>query len=309
MYMPPLESITNGCIGWSPLSGRLSTITSGAAVGVMLPGASAYSRILSFDSAYSAPPYSAIPVPPWPPLSTLSPNRAMTSATPVAGRVAQRHQEATRVRLVLAVVLATPRVHVDRSVGRDHEVPRMPDAVGKDGGAEPGRQRQPAVVGRARERSPSAKPSCCPPSRLRPRHHCLRARHPPSRAPAASTRLSPMSLREERILNCLSRAGGLASSGPITCAAWPGFHLPSSMMNSDSRCSIVCMLLHTVPSNRACVPHQLIGNLLDRRPRTGRDRPRRGLSAALVGYAIVLDMGQVRCLLTRGVILTRDTQG
>ena len=45
------------------------------------------------------------------------------------------------------VVIAAPRVHVDVAVRRDRDVAGVAELVGKDRGAEAGRQRDPAVVG------------------------------------------------------------------------------------------------------------------------------------------------------------------
>ena len=67
----------------------------------------------------------------------------------VAVGILQGDQEAARRRRVVAVVAAAPGVDVDHSVRRDDQVSGVADIVGKHGCAEPGRQRDPAVVIRA----------------------------------------------------------------------------------------------------------------------------------------------------------------
>ena len=69
---------------------------------------------------------------------------------PRARFVLQRDQESAVVRLVVAVVFARPCVHVDHAVRRNHHVPRMANAVGKNRRAKTGRQLQPTVIVRAR---------------------------------------------------------------------------------------------------------------------------------------------------------------
>ena len=69
-----------------------------------------------------------------------------------AGRVLQRQQEAAVRRLGVlgvGVIAAAPGVDVDHAVrGNDH-MPGVADIVGEHGGAESGRQRNPAIVSRA----------------------------------------------------------------------------------------------------------------------------------------------------------------
>src|SRR5271166_1927977 len=52
------------------------------------------------------------------------------------------------MRGVVAVIAARPRVDVDDSVRRNHQVAGMSDAVGEYARAKAGRQFQPAVIGR-----------------------------------------------------------------------------------------------------------------------------------------------------------------
>ena len=72
--------------------------------------------------------------------------------TAAAGRVLQRQQEAPVGRLSVlgvGVIAAATGVDVDHAVRRNDHVPGVADIVGEHGGAEPGRQRNPAIVTRA----------------------------------------------------------------------------------------------------------------------------------------------------------------
>jgi len=54
-YMAPCASITNGCIGWSPVNGRPERITVGASVGTLPVVGNAYRTMRSLTSANTAP--------------------------------------------------------------------------------------------------------------------------------------------------------------------------------------------------------------------------------------------------------------
>src|SRR5215469_13578662 len=60
--------------------------------------------------------------------------------------VLQCHEKAASWRLVFSVVAAGPGVHVNNTVGRDHHVPGMANAIGEDRRAKASRQRQSTVV-------------------------------------------------------------------------------------------------------------------------------------------------------------------
>ncbi len=60
--------------------------------------------------------------------------------------VLQRDQEAAARWRVVAVVTATPGVDIDHPVRRHHQMAGVADLVGEDGGAEPGRERDAAIV-------------------------------------------------------------------------------------------------------------------------------------------------------------------
>ena len=65
-----------------------------------------------------------------------------------AGRVAERDEEAARVRGTVAVVAAAPGVEVDDAVRGDGDMARVPEIVGEHRRAEAGRELEPRVPSR-----------------------------------------------------------------------------------------------------------------------------------------------------------------
>src|SRR5260370_31831682 len=81
-YIDPSELMMNGCIGWSPPSGNPETIVSAEPLGTMEPAGKEERTLRSLISVYIQPLYMPMPVPPAPPLFTVSPKRSIAQARP-----------------------------------------------------------------------------------------------------------------------------------------------------------------------------------------------------------------------------------